>query len=178
MMKQFLAGVLTAALLSAPATVGAQAAKRPIADPFLRADASFSRFPLNKPAVPQTIGRLTNGASCDDDMILCEWQDARGVVHIMGGKLLAIKVLKVAPGDRRPIAALGIGTMRSQESVIANVRKFLPEIPITCLSRTQAGEGEGLSSCSGSFKRGGWFKLIFDSSDQLISARIDAFQIN
>lgn len=178
MMKHFVTAAIATLLLSAPTTIAAQSAKRPIADPFLRADASFSRFPLNKPAVPKTIGKLTNGNICDDEMILCEWRDARGVDHIMGGKLLAIKVIDVAPGDRRPIAALGIGTARHQDGVVANVRRFLPEIPVRCLSAGQSGEGESRSSCGGSFKRGGWFKLIFDGNEQLVSARIDAFQIN
>lgn len=150
----------------------------PIADPYLRADASFSRFPLEKRTTPQAIGRLTNGADCDDDMILCEWEDDNGVRHIMGGDVLAIKVIQPAPGDTRNISALGIGTARQRGQVLKNVRAFIPEIAIDCRTEEESGEGDGLYSCGGSFEKGAWLKLIFDTNDNLVTARIDAFQIN
>ncbi|NJS13407.1 MAG: hypothetical protein HC788_00975 [Sphingopyxis sp.] len=149
-----------------------------ISDPFMRADASFSRFPLNEKAVPQAIGRLVNGAECDDRDILCEWEDARGTRHIMGGKLLAIKIVHVNDIGDRSTAALGIGRARQRPEVTANVGAFLPEISIRCLEADESGEGEGTSTCSGSFSSGGWFKLLFDAENKLTSARIDAFQIN
>lgn len=154
-------------------------AKSAIADPFDRADFSFSLTPLNQPAKPQSIGRLTNGDVCnDDDGILCEWQDDAAVVHVFAGKVLAIKLVDLAVADGRDLGALGIGKARNRDDVLANVRAFLPEIPIDCLEPGQAGEGEGISSCGGSFKTGGWIKLLFGPDNRLTSARIDAFQIN
>ena len=32
--------------------------------------------------------------------------------------------------------------------------------------------------CGGSFDSGGWIKLLFDTNNQLLDARIDAYQIN
>lgn len=150
----------------------------PISDPYLRADASFSRFPLERKTTPQAIGRLTNGEDCDDDMISCVWEDENGVGHIMGGDVIAIKIIDLDGQDNRPLTALGIGTARQRGAVLTNVRAFLPEVAIDCLSEDQAGEGDGLYSCSGSFEQGAWFKLIFDTNDYLVSARIDAFQMN
>lgn len=150
----------------------------PITDPYLRADTSFSRFPLEKETTAQAIGRLVNGEDCDDDLISCEWEDEAGVRHIMGGDVLAIKMINLAHGDDRKISALGIGTARQRGQVLKNVRAFLPEIAIDCRSEEQSGEGDGLHSCGGSFEQGAWFKLIFDTNDYLVSARIDAFQIN
>lgn len=167
--------MIAAALLG---TAPAHAAER-IADPFDRADASFSRYPLNLPSTPQAIGRLVNGDVCDDDEgIACEWEDEKGVRHIFAGDTPAIKLVDTAmPGDR-PIAALGIGTARSRADVLAGVRALLPEIAVDCLEPGKAGEGPGIASCSGSFDNGGWFKLLFGPDNRLTSARIDAFQIN
>ena len=149
-----------------------------VSDPFIRADASFSRFPLNEKAVPQAIGRLVNGAECDDGDILCEWEDSHGTRHIMGGKVLATKVVYAADIGDQQLAALDIGTARRRFDVLARVRAFLPEIVVECRSASESGEGEGISSCGGSFASGGWIKLLFDKENDLISARIDAFQIN
>lgn len=154
------------------------ASDTPIADPYRRADASFSKFPLESEIARTKVGQLVNERECDDDLIPCLWKDDKGVNHIFGGKLLAIKVINLQPGDNRPISALGIGTALSRGDVVANVKRFLPEIAVDCLNAEEAGEGEGLSSCGGSFEGNSWFKLIFDPNDQLVSARIDAFQIN
>ena len=150
-----------------------------LADPFRRADASFSRFALNSSSVrPQAIGRLANGDICDDDMIECSWADANGVAHTFGGKVLAIKSIKLKPGDRRAIGALDIGTARQPPEVLKRVRAFLPEVAIKCVRGPDAGEG-GRTACQGSFRNGGWLKLLFSAeTGQLEEARIDAFQIN
>jgi hypothetical protein len=154
-------------------------ADEPVADPaFDRADASFSRYPLNLPSTPQAVGRLTNGDVCDDDGISCEWEDDAGVHHIFAGDTLAIKTLDVAVLGNRNIAALNIGTARTRSEVLAKVRAFLPEIEIDCREPAQAGEGEGIASCGGSFDNGGWIKLLFGPDNRLTSARIDAFQMN
>lgn len=155
----------------------AQAQER-IADPFDRADASFSRYPLNLPGTPQAIGRLTNGEVCDDGGISCEWEDDASVHHIFAGDTLAIKTLDVAMLGQRNIAALNIGTTRIRGDVLTKVRAFLPEIAIDCLEPGEAGEGEGIASCSGAFENGGWIKLLFGADNRLTSARIDAFQTN
>jgi hypothetical protein len=168
---------ITAALLLVLCSGASHAADR-IADPFDRADASFSRYPLNLPSTPQAIGRLTNGDICnDDDGLPCEWEDVAGVVHVFAGDILAIKVLDVRAGSG-DLAAMGIGAARARGDVLAKVRAFLPEIAIDCLEADKAGEGAGIASCEGSFKDGGWFKLLFGPDNRLITARIDAFQVN
>ena len=155
------------------------AAPTRLADPFRRADASFSRFALNSSGVrPQAIGRLANGEICDDEMIECAWEDTNGVQHTFGGKVLAIKSIKLEAGDRRAIGALDIGTARQPPEVLKRVRAFLPEVAIKCVKASDSGEG-GRSACQGSFRNGGWLKLLFSAeTGQLEEARIDAFQIN
>lgn len=167
----------SAALLLALCGAIAHADER-IADPFDRADASFSRYPLNLPSTPQAIGRLTNGDVCDDEGISCEWQDEAGVVHIFSGDVLAIKLVDVGAAGTHNLGALGIGTSRTRKDVLAKVRALLPEIEIDCLEPGKAGEGEGIASCGGTFENGGWIKLLFGADNRLTSARIDAFQIN
>lgn len=168
---------LTLALFASAFASSAHASER-IADPFDRADASFSRYPLSLPSTPQAIGRLTNGDSCDDDGLACEWEDPDGVVHIFAGDLLAIKIVDAKALGARDIPALGIGPARTRSAVLAKVRAFLPEIPVDCLEPGKAGQGNGIASCEGSFANGGWFKLLFGPDSRLMSARIDAFQIN
>lgn len=175
------AAAIAAALLFGLCSGIAQADER-IADPFDRADASFSRYPLNLPSTPQAVGRLTNGDVCDDtdeeEGIACEWEDDAGVHHIFAGDILAIKTLDLAALGKREIAALNIGTARTRTEVLDKVRAFLPEIAIDCLEPGKAGEGEGIASCGGSFENGGWIKLLFGPDNRLTSARIDAFQMN
>jgi hypothetical protein len=169
-----------AAALALSSLGGIAHADEPAADPaFDRADASFSRYPLNLPSTPQLVGRLTNGDVCDDENgISCEWEDDAGVHHIFAGETLAIKTVNVAALGNRNITALNIGTTRSRSQVLAKVRAFLPEIKIDCREPDTAGEGEGIASCGGSFDNGGWIKLLFGPDNRLTSARIDAFQIN
>lgn len=175
----FIRSASIAAALILSSLAGVAQADEPIADPaFDRADASFSRYPLNLPSTPQAIGRLTNGDVCDDDGISCEWEDEAGVHHIFAGETLAIKTVDVAALGDRNIAALNIGATRTRTEVIAKVRAFLPEIAIDCREAGEAGEGEGIASCGGTFENGGWIKLLFGADNRLTSARIDAFQMN
>lgn len=176
-MKFRTAASMTALLLAL--STGIAHAGEAIADPFDRADASFSRYPLNLPSTPQAIGRLANGDVCDDDEgIACEWEDDAGVRHIFAGEILAIKSVDVATLGDRDIGALNIGTTRTRNEVLDRVRAFLPEIAIDCLEPGKAGEGAGIASCGGTFENGGWIKLLFGAGDRLTSARIDAFQID
>lgn len=176
-MKPMIAASFAALLLLASG--GVAHAGETIADPFDRADASFSRYPLNLPSTPQAIGRLTNGDVCDDDEgIACEWEDEAGVHHIFAGDTLAIKTVDVAALGKRNIAALNIGTARTRGEVLTKVRAFLPELAIDCLEPGKAGEGAGIASCGGSFENGGWIKLLFGPDNRLTSARIDAFQVD
>lgn len=160
--------------------VGAHAAhaKPAIADPLARADASFSPIALNRAIDPKKIGRLVNEKDCTETAIDCEWQDSAGVRHIIFGEVTAIKIINATEVGNRDIAALDIGTARARPDVMARVRAFLPEIAIDCLEPGQAGEGEGISSCGGSFKPDGWIKLLFGPDNQLTFVRIDAFQGN
>lgn len=173
---------LPAALIATALLLGFSGTAAHAADPadksFDRADASFSRFPLNLPSTPQAVGRLVNGDVCDDEGISCEWEDEVGVRHIFAGDTLAIKLVDVAALGNRDIAALGIGSARSRKDVLTKVRSFLPGIAVDCLEPGKAGEGEGIASCSGAFANGAWFKLLFGADGRLTSARIDAFQID
>lgn len=149
-----------------------------IADPLVRADTSFSRYALNQVADPKAIGRLVNEKDCTETAIDCEWQDSAGVRHIIFGDVIAIKIINAAEVGNLDISALNIGTARARPDVMARVRAFLPEIAIDCLEPGQAGEGEGIASCGGSFKPDGWIKLLFGPDNQLTFVRIDAFQGN
>jgi hypothetical protein len=120
-------------------------------EPLLRADTSFSKHPLNQKTVPQEIGRLLNGADCDEDILLCEWADPRGTIHIVAGELLAIKFVDVANLGDQHIQALDIGISRRRANVLARVGAFLPEVTIDCLEDGAAGEG---SSCFSTRKIG------------------------
>ncbi|MGQ3100630.1 MAG: hypothetical protein ACT6Q5_06825 [Sphingopyxis solisilvae] len=153
-------------------------ASEAISDPLKRADASFSAHALNRAVDPERIGRLVNEKDCTETAIDCEWQDSAGVRHIIFGEVIAIKIINAAEVRIRDIAALDIGTARARPEVMARVRAFLPEIAIDCLEPGQAGEGDGIASCGGSFEPDGWIKLLFGPDNQLISVRIDAFQGN
>lgn len=177
-MTKHLPAALIATALLLGVSGGAAHAADSTRNAFDRADASFSRFPLNLPSTPQAVGRLVNGDVCDDDGISCEWEDEVGVRHIFAGDTLAIKLVDVAALGSRDIAALGIGAARSRADVLAKVRAFLPEVAVDCLEPGKAGEGEGVASCSGTFANDAWFKLLFGPDGRLTSARIDAFQIN
>lgn len=159
--------------LVGPSGVPASAQQRS-ADPFVRADASFSPHRLNRAIRPQAIGKPVNCHGGSD----CEWIDKAGVAHSFGGELLAIKSITLPPRDNRSLSALGIGTARDRPAVLGRVRAFLPEIAVDCLEPGEAGEGEGIASCSGAFENGGWFKLLFGPDNRLTNARIDAFQVN
>jgi len=177
-MTKHLPAALIATALFLGLSGGAVHAAESTNNAFDRADASFSRFPLNMPGTPQAVGRLVNGDACDDDGISCEWEDEVGVRHIFAGDTLAIKLVDVAALGNRDIAALNIGAARSRADVLAKVRAFLPEIAVDCLEPGKAGEGAGIASCSGAFPNDAWFKLLFGPDGRLISARIDAFQID
>lgn len=153
-------------------------AKATIADPLTRADASFSAHALNRAVDPKKIGRLVNEKDCTETAIDCEWQDRAGVRHIIFGEVVAIKIINAAEVGNRDISALNIGTARTRPEVMARVRAFLPEIAIDCLEPGQAGEGEGIASCGGSFEPDGWIKLLFGPDNRLTFVRIDAFQGN
>ncbi len=154
------------------------AAKTAIGDPLMRADASFSPHALNRPVDPKKIGQLVNEKDCNETAIDCEWQDSAGVRHIIFGEAIAIKIINAAELGSRNISALNIGPARTRSDVMARVRAFLPEIAIDCLEPGQAGEGDGVSSCGGSFKPDGWIKLLFGPDNRLTFVRIDAFQGN
>ena len=174
LLTRFFVGFVS--LLVALCPIAAQ--NKNIVDPFKRADASFSRFAMNIPTKAQSIGRPTNSGECDDDMILCTWEDTAGVEHVLVGNKIAIKSISAKRAGATSLTALNIGTARSRDKVLARVRAFLPEIEVDCLEPGEAGEGEGIASCGGAFDSGGWIKLLFDTNNQLLDARIDAYQIN
>lgn len=149
-----------------------------IADPFARADRSFSRFALNSAFDPVEAGLRLAQPQCMEKDFSCEWRDSDGVGHIFGGKRLAIKLMLVAGREGEAIPALSIGKARGRRDLLRRIADFLPELSVTCKSPDEAGEAPDLSSCSASFENGGWIELLFDDDDQLVLARIDAFQIS
>ncbi len=144
-----------------------------------RADMSFSSYPLRE----ETLNLNAQGftlvpGSCEGDGIACSWRDGAGVIHVLdANNVLYIKMVNAADFGSRPIAALGIGTARDRAAVLRNVSRHLLGTTLDCREAGDAGEGEGIASC-GAMLGEGWIKLLFGPDNQLISARIDAYQAN
>ena len=149
-----------------------------IAEPFTRADRSFSKYPFNSTFDPVEAGLKLARPQCIEEEFACEWTDDHAVAHIFDNNQLAIKLMLVAGRDGEYVPALAIGKARKRRDVLRKIDAFLPELNVTCLMPEESGEGPGLSSCGASFKNGGWIKLLFDNEDRLVLVRIDAFQIN
>jgi hypothetical protein len=107
----------------------------------------------------------------------CNYVDGAGVEHFFwdAQQLLVVKSVDAKRFIGKPIKALGIGQARLRSDIVANVKAFLPTAKIICREAHQAGEGEGISSCSAMLGEG-WFKILFDADNQLIEARVDAYE--
>ncbi|APG61924.1 hypothetical protein LPB140_02765 [Sphingorhabdus lutea] len=106
----------------------------------------------------------------------CGFFDQNMVEHYFwdDDMILVVKSVSTKNFNGKEIRALGIGKARDKDNVVANVQKFLPDAKMTCLSADEAGQGDGISSCGAEMGEG-WFTLLFDSNNQLISARMDAY---
>ena len=143
------------------------------------ADQSFSPYPLAQ----ETLGLNQQGfstveGSCSPEGDECTWVDGNSVQHVLdSNNILVFKLVSASDFVDRPMTALGIGAARSRPAVLRNVAQFLPGTALECREAGQAGEGPGVASC-GAMLGEGWIKILFDSDNQLISARIDAYQVN
>jgi hypothetical protein len=109
----------------------------------------------------------------------CDWRDRNGVLHFVGGdsqidQRFMIKIVNAEDFIGRPISALGIGTARRQAEVIANVRRFIPEVEIDC--------NPGHISCNvgpvecGATLGPSWNQIGFDEGGNLLRVRFDGYQ--
>jgi hypothetical protein len=144
-----------------------------------RADQSFSAYPLAE----ETLGLRAQGFTimlntCASEGGECSWRDGNGVIHILDGdNILFVKMVEAADFRGRSIEALGIGMARDRAAVVRNVSRYLLGTEITCREAEEAGEGEGISSCGATLGEG-WIKLLFTPDNQLLLARVDAYQAN
>jgi hypothetical protein len=200
-------GLIVAAMVAASVTTGCQASEssttapeasntkaaaqaghanieeigRPIrSDELLeRADQSFSAYPLAE----ETLGLRAQGFTimlntCSSEGGECSWRDGNGVIHILDNdNILFVKMVEAADFRGRPIEALGIGTARDRAAVVRNVSRYLLGTELTCREAGEAGEGAGISSCGATLGEG-WIKLLFTPDNQLLLARVDAYQAN
>lgn len=142
---------------------------------------SFSALPFESDLMAvrsQLKGPVSANCAQDES---CSFPDTKGTQHVFWGDdenaplLLVVKRALAADFKNKAIPALNIGTARSRADVLKNVRAFLPETKVTCLEAKQAGEGDGIASCGASMGDG-WIKILFNSDNQLIEARVDAYQ--
>jgi hypothetical protein len=142
-----------------------------------KASASFSAIPFDTPKRKVKV-KLTviEGENCET-MGECTYIDAMGVEYYFWDvkHYLVIKSISAKRFVGKEIKALGIGIARDRQAVMANVKAFLPKAEVYCREANDAGEGEGISSC-GAMLGEGWFKILFDANNQLIEARVDAYE--
>ncbi|MBK7163619.1 MAG: hypothetical protein IPH79_14570 [Sphingomonadales bacterium] len=70
---------------------------------------------MNVPTKAQSIGRPTNSGECDDDMILCTWEDPDGVGHVLVGNKIAIKSISAKRAGGTSLTALNIGLTKPEK---------------------------------------------------------------
>lgn len=145
----------------------------------VRVDRSFSTLPIDS-YLSDAPGALTPivEPGCDQSGE-CEWRDRQGVSHFMWGDneadlRVVIKTVAADEFSGRPIEALGIGTARGQQEVIANVRRFLPGVEIDC-DPTRVSGNVGPIEC-GATLNPGWISIGFDRNGDLLRVRFDGYQ--
>lgn len=115
----------------------------------------------------------------DDCEILdgCDWLDSNKVRHYMWGEspeelFVVLKMIEAKDFVGRSIPAFGIGTARKQTDVMANVRRFLPDVEIDC---DHVSGSVGPVECGGTLNPG-WFQIGFDVEGNLLAIRFDGYQ--
>lgn len=105
----------------------------------------------------------------------CAWRDADGVRHYFFGDSpdslhVVVKWVQACEFEGHPIPALGIGSARRRDQVLAAVRRFLPEADFEC------GEGgeDQTETCNATLDPG-WVTIKFDASGSLIEVRLDGY---
>lgn len=143
----------------------------------VRVDQSFSSIAIDSDFSSHRFA-LTEDRQ-DDCEILdgCDWLDSNKVRHYMWGEspedlIVVLKMIEAKDFVGRPISALGIGTARKQNEVLANVRHFLPEINIDC---DHVSGNVGPVECGGTLNPG-WFQIGFDLEGNLQTIRFDGYQ--
>lgn len=160
------------------AVVGGQ----PFSALYQRVDRSFSSIAVDTPfgAVRESMREIrTDGCEQYGE---CSWSDPDDVEHFFWPSIedetnrdRDVAVVKVVRAERfqgRPIGALGIGLARDKPDVLANIRRFVPEIEIDC--DRQASGNVGPDECGGTVLPG-WFQVGFDRNGQLEAVRFDAY---
>lgn len=151
----------------------------------LRVDRSFSVFGIN-----ETVGiydgsevvfgsdviaaggftELRDG-SCEN-WNECYLRDTNGVQHSLFGTPDDLYVVTKAVHARdfvgRPIPALGIGTARNREDVIANVRRFVAPVELDCHNPPNVVDCHAHLSP-------GWIEITFDIDGQFIETNFAGY---
>lgn len=139
----------------------------------LRVDQSFSAIAIDTP-FPEVEDQLTpidnNDCFAHGE---CSGADALGVIHHFwtdghDEPWLAVKIIIAKDFDDREISALGIGTARKQNEVVAAARRFLPEVEVKCSRGSVGGQCDG-------FLAPGWFRITFDAQGNLTEVRFDGY---
>lgn len=170
MRKTLLIPAMCAALAAAGGALahGERGQERTGADLLRAAERSFSATPFGAVEAPPDLV-LVDPAQCET-WGECYYRDADGVGHLFHGGELVVKWVEVAEVGDRPIAALGIGTARTMDAVLENVRRVLPEAEIACVRALFDLAGRDCSALLGE----GWITLRFDGDGRLVEARVDA----
>jgi hypothetical protein len=147
----------------------------------VRVDRSFSPYAIDS-RLDLVRGELTRieseGCAAGDG---CDWRDRNGVLHFISGdsqidQRFLVKIVEASDFVGRPIGALGIGTARRQADVIANVRRFIPEVEIDCNPQHVSGN-VGPVECSATLNPG-WIQIGFDEAGNLLRVRFDGYQFS
>ncbi len=142
-----------------------------------RVDRSFSRFPIDSGYPTKDSVLIESRVGGCETSGECAWIDDNKVRHYFWaespeGLYLVVKSVNAADFAGRPISALGIGMARNKADVVANVRRFLPDVEIDC---DHVSGNVGPVECGGTLNPG-WFQIGFDLDGNLLTIRFDGYQ--
>lgn len=143
----------------------------------VRVDRSFSDIAIDTPqravSEPLTEVRIDGCETADG----CDWRDADGVRYFFWGDpsdlWVVVKTVRADEFFSRPIRALGIGLARQREDVLANVRRFLGDVPLNCIPESSS-HNRSIVGCHVVLDPG-WIRIWFDKNGQLLEARFDGY---
>ena len=142
----------------------------------IRVDRSFSAIAIDSTIASAGIELTAQQRKDCEQNGECSWIDENKVRHHIWSdspedQTIVIKYLNAADFVGRPISALGIGNARTKAEVLANVRKFLPDVKMDC--DTVSGN-VGPVEC-GATVNPGWFQIGFDRQGNLLAIRFDGY---